>query len=290
MSEELYAAFFTRQALACLRRAIALALDEDGPDLTGRAVFPPEARMRARLRAKAPTVVAGLPICREVLAAVDPEGGWDFSPQAEDGDAVVAGTTLAVIDGPARTLLQAERIMLNFLCRLSGIAQLTRTYVTALAGSRTRLLDTRKTAPGLRYPDKYAVRCGGGLNHRLDLTQMLMLKDTHIDQAGSITKAVAALRAAYDPCPPIEVECRNLSEVAEAVAVSPSRVMLDNMDGATITAALGLIPAGIETEISGGVSLETLPALGRLGADFVSVGRITHSSPTADISMQIVKD
>jgi nicotinate-nucleotide pyrophosphorylase (carboxylating) len=290
MSEELYATFFTGQALACLRRAIALALDEDGPDLTGLAVFPPEARMRARLRAKAPTVVAGLPICREVLAAVDPEGGWHFSPQAEDGDAVVAGTTLAVIDGPARTLLQAERIMLNFLCRLSGIAQLTRTYVTALAGSRTRLLDTRKTAPGLRYPDKYAVRCGGGLNHRLNLTQMLMLKDTHIDQAGSITKAVAALRAAYDPCPPIEVECRNLSEVAEAVAVSPSRVMLDNMDGATITAALGLIPAGIETEISGGVSLETLPALGRLGADFVSVGRITHSAPTADISMQIVKD
>lgn len=290
MSEDLYTSFFTGQALACLHRAIELALDEDGPDLTGRAVFAPEVRMRARLLAKESLVPAGLPICREVLAAVDPAGDFTFTARARDGEPVPSGTTLAEIEGSARTLLQAERVMLNFLCRLSGIASLTRRYVTALAGSRTRLLDTRKTGPGLRYPDKYAVRCGGGHNHRLDLTQMLMLKDTHIDQAGSITKAVAALRAAYDPCPPIEIECRNAAEVAEAVACRPARIMLDNMDAAGLTAALAMIPEGIETEISGGVSLETLPALGRLGADFVSVGRITHSAPTADVSMQIAKD
>jgi len=288
MSEELYAAFFTRQALACLRRAIALALDEDGPDLTGRAVFPPEARMRARLRAKAPTVVAGLPICREVLAAVDPEGGWDFSPQAEDGDAVVAGMTLAVIDGPARTLLQAERIMLNFLCRLSGIAQLTRTYVTALAGSRTRLLDTRKTLPGLRYPEKYAVRVGGAQNHRLNLSEMLMVKDNHIDRAGGIIPAVEKLRAAYgENCPPIEVECRSFDEVDLAVGCKVTRIMLDNMDLEELRQAIARVPQGIETEVSGGVNLDNIAAIGAIGPDFVSVGRLTHSAPVADLSMRI---
>jgi nicotinate-nucleotide pyrophosphorylase (carboxylating) len=304
-------AFFTGKARDYLLRAVDLALDEDGPDLTARAVFSPEDLLTARIVAKEETLVAGLPIADLVFERMGIFRVVDRDFLATDGDLVRTGTVVAMFTGPAEGLLKAERVILNFLCHLSGIANHTARYVSALLGSRTRLLDTRKTLPGLRYPEKYAVLVGGGLNHRLDLTEMLMLKDNHIDRAGGIPQAVAAVRRAFPggppalkaECPPggeerrdspgcrppLEVECRTLDEVRQAVAQGPERIMLDNMTLDQMRQALALIPEGIETEISGGVSLESLPTLGALGADFVSVGRVTHSAPYADFSMQLVR-
>ncbi|GFK94346.1 putative nicotinate-nucleotide pyrophosphorylase [carboxylating] [Fundidesulfovibrio magnetotacticus] len=298
--------FFTGKALAFLHRAADLALDEDGPDLTARAVFSPTDRLTARIRAKEPTLVAGLPMADVVFERMGILEAVARVYHAQDGDLALPdgasppcseaarrarrGPVVAVFEGPAEGLLKAERVILNFLCHLSGIANLTARYVSALEGSRTRLLDTRKTLPGLRYPEKYAVRVGGGHNHRMDLAVMLMLKDNHVDRAGGVPQAVEAVRRSLPrDCPPLEVECRSLDEVRQAVALRPERIMLDNMDMETMRHALETIPPGIETELSGGVSLEQLPQLARLGADFVSVGRITHSAPYADYSMQLDK-
>ena len=280
--------FFTGPAHDFLVRAVDLALEEDGPDLTAQAVFAAGDRLSARIVAKEHAVVAGLPIADVIFSRMGVQDAVARGYQAQDGQSVSPGDVLAVFEGPAAALLKAERVILNFLCHLSGIATLTARYAAALAGSRTRLLDTRKTLPGLRYPEKYAVLAGGGRNHRLDLAQMLMLKDNHIDRAGGIPQAVAAIRRAYPPgTPPLEVECRTLEEVAQAAALGPERIMLDNMSPGQMRQALRMIPDGIETEISGGVSLETLPALAALGADYISVGRITHSAAYADFSMQL---
>ncbi len=195
----------------------------------------------------------------------------------------------ARLDCPTLALLKAERVFLNLVCRLSGISTLTERYARELAGTCTRLLDTRKTTPGLRHAEKYAVLCGGGENHRLDLEEMLMLKDNHIDRAGGIAPAVAALRRAYAPCPPIEVECRTEDEVRQAVAAAADRIMLDNMDPDTMRRALALIPESIPTEVSGGVRLENLRQIALLGPTYISVGRLTHSAPAADFSLRMAK-
>lgn len=280
--------FFTGHARDCLIRAVDLALDEDGPDLTALAVFAPGDRLTASIAAKECTLVAGLPIADIVLDRLGVLADTARDYRAQDGDAVPDGAVVAVLDGPAVGLLKAERVILNFLCHLSGIANLTSNYVMALGGSPTRLLDTRKTLPGLRYPEKYAVLVGGGLNHRRDLAEMLMLKDNHIDRAGGVTPAVQAARRAHPPGTiPLEVECRTLDEVREAVALAPERIMLDNMSPDDIRQAIDLIPETIESEISGGVSLDNLTELGELGADYISVGRITHSAPYADFSMRL---
>ncbi|EPR42255.1 nicotinate-nucleotide pyrophosphorylase [Desulfovibrio sp. X2] len=291
MSQTLFDSFFQGKPRDFLLRAVSTALEEDGPDLTSLALFAQGERLVAEGVAKERLVIAGLPVIPLVLAALADAAPEDFDLRmaVHDGDEVEPGTRLFLLEGPAAPLLKAERIILNFLCHLSGIATLTKHYAAQLKGSRTRLLDTRKTLPGLRHAEKYAVRVGGGLNHRMDLAEMLMLKDTHLDRAGSITGAVAMLRAAYSPCPPIEVECRTLDEVREAVACEAQRIMLDNMDMPTMAEALGLVPSGIETEISGGVSFDRLGELATLGADFVSVGRLTHSAPTADISLRVVR-
>ncbi len=286
--------FFAGDARRYLLRAIDLALEEDGPDLTSRALFRDE-QLSAAIVAKEPCVLAGLPVARLVLertAALEavPEaatGPWRMTREAAEGARLAVGETVCLLEGPALLLLKAERVILNFICHMSGVATHTARWIAALEGSRTRLLDTRKTLPGLRYPEKYAVLVGGGLNHRKNLAELCMLKDNHIDRAGGLAPAVAALRATYAPCPPIEAECRDLDEVREAVAAAVERIMLDNMDPATMREALAMIPDAIETEISGGVSLERLPALGRLGADFISVGRLTHSAPYADLSMRL---
>ncbi|MDK2957276.1 MAG: hypothetical protein PWQ57_2772 [Desulfovibrionales bacterium] len=270
-----------------LLAGIKVALSEDGPDLTSNALFKDEDILTARIVAKSDTVVCGLPLIPLVLEFAG-DDACEVHLNMEDGDKASSGALLAMLQGPAAVLLKAERVILNYMCHLSGIAYLTSQYVQALEGTKTRLLDTRKTLPGLRYPEKYAVRVGGGTNHRLNLTDMLMLKDNHIDQAGSITKAVEALRRTYDPCPPIEVECRTVEDVAEAAGLGVDRIMLDNMDLATMAEALKLVPAGIESEASGSVSLENLRAIAELGPDFVSVGRVTHSAPSADLSMQLV--
>ena len=282
--------YFTGPARDYLLRAVELALDEDGPDLTAKAVFVRGDRLTARIVAKEDTLVAGLPIADYVLESMGILSVTDREYLVQDGGRVASGEVVALFTGPAVGLLKAERVILNFLCHLSGIATLTARYAAALSASPTRLLDTRKTLPGLRYPEKYAVLVGGGLNHRRNLAEMLMLKDNHIDRAGGIPQAVAAVRNAFPAgSPPLEVECRTLDEVRQAVAERPSRIMLDNMTLDQMRQALSMIPKDIETELSGGVSLENLPALGALGADFVSVGRITHSAPYADFSMQLAK-
>lgn len=289
MPHELFDTFFQGNAREFLLAAIRAALAEDGPDLTSDAVFGSEGDMRAAIVAKERGVIAGLPIVPLVLAEIAPKENWQVEYHAEDGQEVTPGQTVTRLRGPAAVLLRAERTALNFLCHLSGVATATASYAQRLAGTRTRLLDTRKTLPGLRYPEKYAVRVGGGQNHRMNLAELLMLKDNHIDRAGSITKAVNLLRAAYIPCPPIEVECRTLEEVREAASLDISRIMLDNMAQETMAQALALVPSGIETEVSGGVNLETIGAIGRIGPDYVSVGALTHSAKVLDLSMRVLE-
>jgi nicotinate-nucleotide pyrophosphorylase (carboxylating) len=278
--------FFQAEARMFLLATIRIALAEDGSDLTSQGLFAEGDMAQAMIVAKQDTVVAGLPIIPMVL-----EFGGDQCQthlNVDDGERVSAGTMVAAIRAPAIQLLKAERVIMNFLCHLSGIANLTARYVEALKGSKTRLLDTRKTLPGLRFPEKYAVLAGGGMNHRLTLSDMLMLKDNHIDHAGSITQAVESLRRTLSPCPPIEVECRTIEEVEEACQCEIDRIMLDNMDEQTMTTALGIIPGTIETELSGNVSLETIRQLAELGPDYISVGKLTHSAPSSDFSMQFV--
>jgi nicotinate-nucleotide pyrophosphorylase (carboxylating) len=289
MSDTRFERYFTGKARDFLIRSIDLALEEDGPDLTAMAVFAQSDRLTASIVAKEEAVMAGLPIAALVLERMGQAEACQVRLFAADGQRVANRTVVAELIGPAITLLKAERVILNYICHLSGIASMVARAVAALAGSKTRLLDTRKTLPGLRYPEKYAVVCGGGVNHRIDLAAMLMLKDNHIDRAGGIPQAMAALRKSYhnrmDLMPPVEIECRTLDEVAQAVAETPKRLMLDNMDEATMRKALALVPGDIETEVSGGVDLDALAGIGALGPDFVSVGRITHSAKSADFSM-----
>lgn len=289
--------FFTEGAARHLLRAVRDALTEDGPDLTSNAVFAPGDSLHARVVAKEDNVLAGVYIAPIVLeeCAIQEPGQWYCTHLAADGERIAKGRTVLEITGSARLILRAERVILNFITHLSGIATLVRRYADALEGTQSRLLDTRKTLPGLRYPEKYAVLAGGGCNHRKNLSEMLMLKDNHIDASGGISAAVARLRDAYQETPPIEVECRTLDEVREAVACGVDRVMLDNMleSGGPdlMSQALDLVPPGIEVEVSGGVTLESIRAIAEIGknrkADFISVGRLTHSAPSADYSMRI---
>lgn len=292
-----FSEYFQGEARTHLLSLLELALAEDGPDLTTDGVFSPQDRLQAIIVAKERTLIAGLPVIPLVMnlcAAHPDELSYTWQPLAKEGEEVVTGSIVARIAGPARQILRAERIILNFVSRLCGIANLTSLYVEALEGTGVRLLDTRKTMPGMRYPDKYAVLCGGGHNHRRNLHEMLMLKDNHIDAAGSMTKAVELLRGRYNPCPPIEVECRTNDEVLEAVACKVDRIMLDNMTPDMLPSALERIPSFIEIEVSGGVSLDTIRAYATVKSfrkpDFISVGRITHSAVTADLSMRIAKE
>jgi nicotinate-nucleotide pyrophosphorylase (carboxylating) len=289
MHTEKFDSFFQNNARIHLNNAIKLALDEDGPDLTSEGIFPPGHTLSAQIISKEDTLVVGLPLIPLIMdACADTE--WSWNALTDEGDLVPDRTVVATIKADASHLLKAERIILNFITHLSGIANLTKLYVDQLEGSGTALLDTRKTLPCLRYPEKYAVLMGGGQNHRKDLTEMLMLKDNHIDLAGNMTAAVKKLRATYSPCPPIEVECRNMEEVHEAVACHADRIMLDNMDIPAVQEALKHIPESIETEVSGGVTLETIRSIALasdLGPDYISVGRLTHSAPIADFSMLV---
>lgn len=278
--------FFQAEAKMFLLATIRVALAEDASDLTSMGLFTDDDMAQAMIVAKQDTVVAGLPIIPLILEF----GGEQCQAHlnVDDGDKVSEGTMVAALQGPALQLLKAERVIMNFLCHLSGIADTTAQYVAALEGTKTQLLDTRKTLPGLRFPEKYAVLAGGGKNHRLTLADMLMLKDNHIDRAGSISQAVNQLLAVHSPCPPIEVECRTLEEVEEASQCEIQRIMLDNMDAETVKTALGIIPDTIETEISGNVSLENIREIAELGPNYISVGKLTHSAPFSDFSMQFI--
>lgn len=282
--------FFTPEARKMLSQNIRLALEEDGPELTSRGIFSPDTLLKGILRSKEKTFVCGLPLIGIVLKNVCDCFSW--RPFVREGEKVDPYTQIAEIIAPAEALLKAERVILNYITHLSGVANLVSAYVQQLSGTGVKLLDTRKTIPGLRWPEKYAVMIGGGTNHRMNLSEMLMLKDNHIDAAGSIKDAIHKLRQFHNPCPPIEVECRTIEDVREALEANADRIMLDNMQGELLINALNIIPASVEAEISGGVTLENIRSLAICAErhpDFISVGRLTHSAPAADFSMMIAK-
>jgi len=261
----------------------ALAEDIGSGDVTSAATIPPGAAAEAVLLSKQACVVAGLDVAREVFAQVD--AGIVFEPQVSDGERCGAGAVLAQLRGPAAAILTAERTALNFLQHLTGIATLTRAFVDA-AGGRIGILDTRKTIPTLRALAKHAVRCGGGVNHRLGLFDAMLIKDNHIALAGGVAEAVRRARATA-PGQTIEVEAQNLDQVDEAVAAGADIVMLDNLPVDVMREAIARIAGRARVEISGGVTLDRIPALASLGADYVSVGALTHSAPAADVSLEM---
>ena len=268
---------------------LELSLAEDGPDLTTEGVFGPGDRLQAIIVAKEQTIIAGLPVIPLVmdLCAAHPEElSYTWQSLAKEGEEVAKGSIVARISGPARQVLRAERVILNFVSHLCGIANLTRRYAKKLEGTGVRLLDTRKTMPGLRYPDKYAVLCGGGHNHRRNLAEMLMLKDNHIDAAGGVTRAIEMARAHASFTATVEIECENLDMVREAVEAGADIIMLDNMTHDDMAAAIELIAGRAKTECSGNVDASNIRALADLGVDFISSGALTHSAPILDLSLK----
>ena len=270
--------------LDLVRRALA---EDVGPgDVTTNSIVPIDARASAQFLSKSTCVVAGLDLARAVFHELDP--AVRFTAQVQDGDRCGAGDVLAELEGSARVLLTGERTALNFLQHLSGIATLTARYVEATGGELT-VLDTRKTIPTLRALAKFAVRCGGGTNHRVGLWDAVLIKDNHIRIAGGIAEAVRRVRS-HGVTLPIEVETQSLTEVHEAVAARADVIMLDNLSDAEMREAIALIGGRAKVEVSGGITLERMPALAGLGADVVSVGALTHSAPAADISLEMVDD
>ena len=257
---------------------------KDG-DITSRVTLPADALVRGVIVAKSAGVIAGLPLAAAVFSLLAPE--LAVEQMAVDGNAVSVGDALARVTGPARQVLAAERTALNYLGRMSGIATLTRRYVDAVAGTGAVILDTRKTAPGLRHHDKYAVRMGGGMNHRMGLYDMVLIKDNHIDAAGSITAAVERVRARYGDRYPVEVEAKTLGELHEALALRPDRIMLDNMSLEEMRRAVEIASGRVPLEASGNVSLETVRPIAETGVDYISVGALTHSAPVLDVSMRL---
>jgi quinolinate synthase len=288
--------------LEAARPLIELAIAEDiGPgDATSEAVLPADLSLHGRITAKGAGVVAGLPVAAAVFSRVDPD--LRFVPHLQDGDSVAPGDLVAEVTGPGRGMLAAERIALNFLQHLSGIATFTRTFVDAVAGTRATILDTRKTHPGYRVLEKYAVRMGGGQNHRMSLHDMMLVKDNHIEAAGSITAAVERAHAAY-PELPVEVEVKDLDELREVLGMAGmetrpteegveswpavDRVMLDNMDLEEMRAAVDLTAGRVGLEASGGVTLARVAAIAATGVDYISIGALTHSAPVLDLSMLV---
>lgn len=254
-------------------------------DITSQATILPDAHLTGKLTAKADGIVAGLPLAHSVFLLAEPK--IEFNALVHDGTHVTPGTVLAEISGPGRALLIGERPALNFLGRLSGIATLTHKFVQAISGTRAVILDTRKTAPGFRRLDKYAVRMGGGANHRMGLYDMVMIKDNHIDGAGSITAAVERVRQLYGNRYPIEVEVKNLEELQIALALQVDRIMLDNMDLDQIRQAVQITQGRIPLEASGNVTLQNVRQIAETGVDFISSGSLTHSAPVLDISMRL---
>ena len=266
---------------------IDLALAEDiGPgDLTSEALFAPEDKARADFIAREPMVVSGLPVAAAVFERLDPT--CRFKALRTEGARIKTGARLARVSGPLRALLTGERTALNFVRRLCGIASLTRRYVDALAGTGCKLLDTRKTTPGFRALEKAAVRAGGGHNHRLGLFDGVMIKDNHIQAAGSIAKAVNRARHRAPPTVRVEVECADLRQVRAAVAAGADIIMLDNMPPAKMAKAVQIIDGRALTEASGRLELDNLRAAAEAGVDYASVGALTHGARAADVAMDL---
>lgn len=268
---------------------IKLALKEDikNGDITTIAIVGEEETCKGKLVAKESGIIAGLNLFEYVFKLLD-EKGIDLQPNYEDGAEVKKGDTIAEFSGNMRTVLSGERTALNFLQRMSGVATKTREYVDILKGTKTELLDTRKTIPGFRYIDKYTVAVGGGKNHRIGLFDMILLKENHIKAAGSITNAVQMIRDKYRSDYKIEVETRNILEIEEAIKSNVDIIMLDNMPLEEMARAIKLIGSSAKIEASGNITVKNIRAVAETGVDYISVGAITHSVKALDISLLII--
>ena len=272
-----------------LDRVVRAALEEDlryGPDVTTAAVIPPGTKSVADVVARQPGTLAGLPVVAAVLDVACPAA--TFTPRARDGDRVAASDVIAQVEGPLAEILTAERTLLNFLTHLSGIATATRMWVDAIDGTGAFVRDTRKTVPGLRALEKYAVRCGGGMNHRMGLGDAALIKDNHIAAAGGVTAAFRAVLAAA-PGVVVEVECDTLGQVGEALAAGAALILLDNMSLDQMRSAVamaGAYPAA-KLEASGGLRLENAREVASTGVHYLSVGALTHSSPALDLALDV---
>ncbi|MFP4229010.1 MAG: carboxylating nicotinate-nucleotide diphosphorylase [Salinivenus sp.] len=280
---------------ALLRRCVAEDVDPTGTwpasddptatgDVTSAATVPPDAHLTGTLLSKDDGVVAGLPLIRALCRLVDESLSVDV--RVQEGDRVTPGDVLATIHGPGRALLTAERPALNLLADLSGVATKTRQYVEAVAHTDAAILDTRKTRPGMRRPHKYAVRQGGGTNHRMGLFDMVLVKENHIAAAGGVAQALRQVRDAHGDQYPIEVEVTTLDELTAALPLSPDIVLLDNMDLPTLRRAVDRAGDAVALEASGGITLDTVADVADTGVDRISVGALTHSAPALDLSLR----
>lgn len=267
----------------------ALREDIGRGDITSEAIIPVKKSARAIILAKEDGVIAGLDIARGVFRQVDGEIKVAF--KVRDGEKAKKGKIIAMVSGPARGILTAERTALNFLQHLSGIATLTNKFVARVKGqgSRAKILDTRKTVPGMRTLEKYAVKMGGGVNHRFGLYDAILIKDNHIKIAGGVKKAVEGVRRRYKAMKAVEVEAKKISEVKETIEAGADRVLLDNMTVGTMKEAVKLCKkARMKTEASGGINLNNVAAVAKTDVDYISVGALTHSARALDISLKIV--
>ncbi|HUZ16133.1 MAG TPA: carboxylating nicotinate-nucleotide diphosphorylase [Gaiellaceae bacterium] len=264
---------------------VALAEDVGSGDATTLALVPGDARCRAELLLEEPGVVCGIPVAAAVFRALDPS--VTVEAKLEEGAAVSdVPAVIAVVEGPAQAILTGERVALNLVGRLCGIAALTRRFAELTEGTSSRILDTRKTTPGLRALEKYAVRCGGGTNHRAGLYDGILIKENHIRVAGGITQALASLHV-HGLGLPVEIEAETLDQVREAVAAAAPRILLDNMSPEEVREAVSEVAGRAELEASGGVSLATVRAYAETGVDFISVGALTHSARSLHVSLEV---
>ncbi len=268
-----------------VRAALAEDLGRAG-DITSEACVDPQARLKVQFAVRAAGVISGLDCARLALAAMDPS--IRFSAQRRDGDVVSAGEVLAHAEGNARAILAAERTALNLLGRMSGVASLTQAYVRAVEGTGAVIVDTRKTTPGLRLLEKYAVRCGGGVNHRFGLDDAILIKDNHVAASGGVGEALKRAKAAAGHLVKIEVEVDSLEQLGEALEYAPDVVMLDNFGLDDLREAVRRGAGRVRLEASGGVNLETVRAIAETGVDVISVGALTHSAAVLDIGLDTV--
>lgn len=270
-----------------LTAIIRRALEEDRitEDVTSTWILSPSQKLAGQFVAKEAGIVAGLEVVRVVFRLLD--GQVTMTGEVADGDRVAPGDVLAEVEGPGSALLGGERVALNFLQRMSGIATMTRRYVEAVRGTKATILDTRKTAPGLRLLDKMAVRAGGGSNHRWGLSDMVLIKDNHISAAGGVEMAIAAVDARNAQGLPVEVEVKTLEELEQALSFRVDRIMLDNMDLEDTRRAVEMTGGRVPLEASGGMTLDRVPDVAAAGVDYISVGALTHSVRALDISLEI---
>jgi nicotinate-nucleotide pyrophosphorylase (carboxylating) len=264
-------------------KIIELALEEDGPDITSESIFSHDDFSKYGIFSKATGIAAGINIAEKIIKTTDSD--CSFESIIEDGNRVSYGTKIAIVSGKTVALLRAERVVLNFLQRMSGIATKTAEFVERVKDTKAKILDTRKTSPGFRILDKYAVKVGGGANHRFGLYDLALIKDNHIDCAGSISKAVNMVKQ-KNPNIKIEVEARTLADVKELIKLEVNMIMLDNFDLNELEQAVHIVKGKIPLEASGGITLDSVRDIALTGVDYISIGELTHSVKALDISMK----